>query len=150
MQRAATSFALAAALLLALGLALQHFTAGRYAMSIRFPKGTHAIGYQIPCYALATIFAAFAFLYALNLPRLGSITAQWHFWLSLGSVALFAVGFADFAALAQQNPETPSQASLILPAVGMTLGPALFAAAQLFFVVATARAAFSASPAPLP
>jgi hypothetical protein len=142
MQRAATVFAIAAAFLLVLGLMLQLFVAGHQFMSITLRKTGYIIDYQVPCYAIAALCALFAFLYALNLPRVGNAAAQWHLWLTLGSLALFILGFGYFAIFATHDAKSPSQATLIFPAVGMVFGPLIFAAGQLFFVVAAMRAAF--------
>jgi hypothetical protein len=141
-QRTATIFAIAAAFLLVFGLMLQLFVSGHQFMSITLRKTGYMIDYQVPCYATAALCALFACLYALHLPRVGNAAAQWHLWLTVGSLSLFILGFGYFAILGTHNVKSPSQATLIFPAVGMIFGPILFAAGQLLFFIAAIRSAF--------
>jgi hypothetical protein len=86
---------------------------------------------------LAGLFAAFACLYSLNYIAFNKATVEWHLWLSLSGAALFGLGFTLFAMLTPENTvREPSHGALVAAATGLFVGPALFAASQLLFVMA--------------
>jgi succinate dehydrogenase hydrophobic anchor subunit len=86
---------------------------------------------------LAGLFAAFACLYALNYIPFNEATVEWHLWLSLVGAALFGLGFTLFAMLTPENTvREPSHGALVAAATGLFVGPALFTATQLLFVMA--------------
>lgn len=139
MVRATNLFAAASVALLISGLVLANFFAKTTAMAIRWPgsQTAYGIGYHVPCYGLAGLFAVFACFYAVGRIQLGEAFVDWHLGLSLAGVVLFGVGFALFALLAaKHSAEQPGQLTLLISVGGMLLGPLVFLAGQLLFVIA--------------
>jgi hypothetical protein len=137
MVRATNLFAAASATLLILGLILSNFFPTR-GMSVWWPGSSmgRIIGFQIPCYGLAGLFAIFAFSYALRWIRVNEAIVDWHLWLSLSGVAMFGLGFALLARVAGEGAAPhPGQATLLVIAGGMLLDPATFAGGQLLLMI---------------
>ncbi|HKO11024.1 MAG TPA: hypothetical protein VJV22_03590 [Acidobacteriaceae bacterium] len=140
MIRAENLFAGAAITLLILGLVLPNILKTTQHMTVTWPGSTFMIGYQVPCFGLAALFAAFACSYALRWIRLSAATADWHLWLSLSGVAIFGFGFALFARIAVDGAGRQSgQGALLAIAAGLLVGPAVFVAGQLVFLAAMIR-----------
>jgi hypothetical protein len=142
MVRATNLFAAASATLLILGLVLSNFLATREGMSVSWPGSStgYIIGYHVPCYGLAGLFAIFACLYALYWIRLNQAIVDWHLWLSLLGVAMFGIAFALFDHVAAESPvPAPSQGILAIILGGLVVGPLIFVVAQLLFIVAFIR-----------
>ena len=141
MVRATNLFAAASVTLLILGLVLSNFLATQH-MSVRWPGSStrHIIGYHVPCYGLAGLFAIFAFSYALHWIRLNQAIVDWHVWLSLLGVAMFGIAFALFAHVATESPvRGPSQGVLLTILGGLVVGPTIFVIGQLLLIIAYIR-----------
>lgn len=140
MIRATNVFAAASIALLVLGLVLSNFIEKTQAMTVGWPGSNtrYAIGFQVPCYGLAGLFAIFACSYALGRIQLSAAIVDWHLWLSLSGVAMFGFGFGLlFAHLGAENSAPqPGQGTLIVIAVGMIIGPVSFVAGQLLLMIA--------------
>jgi len=139
MIRATNAFAAASVALLVLGLVLANFIDKTKGMFVRWPGSStsYGIGFQVPCYGLAGLFAIFACSYALGRIQLSAAIVDWHLWLSLSGVAMFGLGFGLFAHLGAENSTSqPGQGALLVSAVGMIIGPVIFLAGQLMMMVA--------------
>ncbi|MFZ0662352.1 MAG: hypothetical protein WAM66_06630 [Acidobacteriaceae bacterium] len=145
MLRSQTLFAIASTALLALGL-LMPYAAPNQAISVtRHPASgqSYAVAYslRVPCYGLAALFALFAFFYSIGTIRFSRVLMQWHFWLSLGSVAWLALGWMIFGLVVRGEP-VPSR--LGIPGTALTLSflaaIPVFVAAQAWFFVDLVRA----------
>jgi hypothetical protein len=90
-NRIDTLFALASLLLLAFGL----FVSRLKEFGISFVSGNVSYGFrpQFILYGIAGLFAIFACLNFAGYIPFNKTTIQWHFWLSVVSVALFIAGF---------------------------------------------------------
>lgn len=142
MVRATNLFAAASATLLILGLVLSNFLANRQAMSVRWPGSHmgHVIGYHVPCYGMAALFAIFACSYSLHWIRVNQAIMGWHLWLSLLGVAMFGTAFALFGHVASESPvREPSQGVLLAILSGLVVGPTLFLVGQLVLAIACIR-----------
>lgn len=139
MVRTANLFAVASTVLLISGLVLGTLFEKTQSMAVTWP-GSHtryAVGYQVPCFGLAGLFAIFACSYALHWIPLSKVTADWHLWLSLLGVIVFGFGFLLLAHVAATGAtRQPTQAILFTIAAGLIVGPALFVVGQLVFVIA--------------
>jgi hypothetical protein len=139
MVRAVNLFAAASVALLIVGLVLSNFFEKTQLMSVRWP-GSHSgyiIGCNVPCYGLAGLFAIFACFYALGWIRLSEAMVDWHLWLSLTGVAMFGFGFTLLCRVAVEGAAPqPGQRTLLVIAAGMFVGPAVFVAGQLLFMIA--------------
>ena len=95
------------------------------------------VGYQVPCYGLAGLFAIFAGFYALDWIRLSEATVDWHLWLSLIGVAMFGFAFALFARIAATDAgQQAGQGTLFIVAAGLLAGPVVFVVGQFLLVLA--------------
>ena len=139
MIRATNVFAAASVALLVLGLALSNVFAKTQGMSVRWPGSNmgYVIGYQVPCYGLAGLFAICACFYAWGFIQLSDAIVDWHLWLSLSGVAMFGFGFAMLARIGAENPAPqPGQGTLLVVALGIIIGPVCFVAGQLLLMIA--------------
>ena len=139
MARAANLFASASVTLLIAGLILSNCFSRPRLMAVHLP-GSHTaygIGCEVPCYGMAGLFAIFACSHALGWIRLSEAMVDCHLWLSLSGVAVFGFGFALFARVAAEGASPkPGQATLLVIAAGMLLGPIAFVAGQLLLTIA--------------
>lgn len=142
MVRATNLFAAASATLLILGLILSNLLAARQRMKVSWPGSStgYIIGFHVPCYGLAGLFAIFAFSYALRWIRVNQAIVDWHLWLSLLGVAMFGIAFVLFGQVAAESPiREPSQGTLLTTLGGLIVGPAIFVVGQLLLVIALIR-----------
>jgi hypothetical protein len=140
MVRAGNLFAAASIVLLVFGLVLSNFFEKTSSMTVTLPSSTYAVGYQVPCYGLAGLFAIFACFYALNWIRLSEAAVDWHLWLSLIGVAIFGFAFALFAGIAATDArQQAGQGTLLVVAAGLLAGPAVFVVGQFLLVLALIR-----------
>jgi hypothetical protein len=95
-------FAMASLILLILGLVLR-INSPMQSISINLSKHTaYALSLQTPCYGIAALFCLFAFLYSIGYIPFNKTITQWHFWLSVTSIALFILGFIGLGTLGQK------------------------------------------------
>jgi heme/copper-type cytochrome/quinol oxidase subunit 1 len=104
------------------------------------------MSFQATCYAAAALFAVFACLYGVFHVPFGKGMAQLHFWLSAAGVTLLVIGMVLLGSMGNDftyGPHVqPPQEELALSAFGLTLGPPLFLAGQVPFVVNLTKAIF--------
>ena len=132
-------FAVASVILLILGL-LFSVKYQSFSLTLTGPKSTYAIGYNVPCYGLAGLFALYACSYAAGWIALSKFASDWHLCLSISGVALFGLTFAFFGHISAQNLSTPSQLTLWTIVIGFLAGLMTFLIGQIIFAVAIARA----------
>lgn len=144
MLRTTNLFGVAAAMLLILGLflgsggAIARHNGMAQGMAIHWGRTAYAISMQTPCNGVAALFCIFAFVYSIRYIPLSNATAQWHFWLSLAAVLLFAAGWTGFSILARG--ETTEGSSVTLVAVSLLGSVLIFLLAQAWFAVGLTRA----------
>ena len=91
MNRIDTLFAIASLLLLAFGLIVTRLKF----LGLSFISGSASYSFapQFVLYGIAGLFAIFACLNSAGYIPFNKTTIQWHFWLSVVSVALLIAGF---------------------------------------------------------
>lgn len=146
MPRTPTLFAIVAAALLIIGLLMPSLSP-RDLTSVttwRPPPGqSYAVAYspRVPCYALAALFAVFAFLYSLWTIPFSRALVHWHFWLTFCSVLLAAAGvLAFFIAAERDSSSGPFGPFGITLTLLFAASIPIFLAAQLWFVIDFIRA----------
>ncbi len=102
MPRVENLSAITSMALLIAGVLLPHF-APNSGWSMTWRGTGYGFSYQMPCYGIASLFGVFAFLYSIGYIPFDKTVAQWHFWLSLGSVILCAAEWTIFSILVTRN-----------------------------------------------
>jgi hypothetical protein len=93
MIKVSNLFAIAATLMLVLGLVSNHVP---NCAGLSFPIGKARYGFplQMYCNAFAALFCLFSFVYSIGFIRFGRTISLWHFWVSASTVLVLAIAIA--------------------------------------------------------
>lgn len=140
MQRVDHLFSIASIVALGFGLIAKYVMPER-GFTITSPQHTYFFSPRTPCYGIAALFALFAFLYSIGYIPFSRTMMQWHFWLSMSAVALFATGFAGLCILTRDTKLAPSKLELpgTFVALSLLTSISIFLFAQVWFAVGLTR-----------
>lgn len=145
MRTAARMFAVAGGMLLIFGLVVAKVAPPEGTLTIPM-RGSRAfdMSFQAPCYMGAALFAAFGCLYGFSRLRFGDALARWHFWSSAAAVALYVMGMVLLCvggnAFVRGPHIQPPMAVLVATALGLFVGPPVFLAGQILFIINLTKA----------
>ena len=145
MQRTDNLFAISGAVLLVAGLIVEKFLRQFGEMALHWPGSSamRVIPSYAPCYAVAGLFGAFAFLYAIGYVPFSETASQWHFWLSFSGAILLGLGYGAMVFLGHREPDhQASQGALAVVLLLLVAGPVAFVCGQVLFAVSLSRALF--------
>src|SRR5689334_22647446 len=133
MNRSEDLFAVTAVVLLASGLLFPRLSLfSATSLSVYSRSVSYALPINAALFGIGTLFAIFAFAYALWLISFSRSVALWHFWLSASAVLLIAAGFGT---LGSPSTTAPGAVKTTAIALGILGGSLLFIVGQAIFVV---------------
>jgi hypothetical protein len=146
MQRVANLCVITGIFLLAAGILIPYLMPNT-GWSLHWRGTGYGFSWQMPCYGLAALFSLFAFLYSISYLPFDKTVAQWHFWLSLGCVMLYASGQGFFYMAMRDGtvPQLGLKGTVI--ALSFLASVPVFLATQLLFAFELVRAVVKLHPA---
>lgn len=146
MQRVENLCAITSIVLLVTGILLKYLGPD-FGWSLSWAHTGYAFSWHMPCYGVAVLFTLFAFLYSIAYIPFDQRIAQWHFWLSLGCVVLFALGAVIFYVTAQGGTTPKLGLAGTAFALSVIASIPIFMLTQLLFAVELVRALVKMHPA---